>query len=316
MIDVVSPALLATLSLLLAWCSVRAWRSKKALLKWAGAGSAGLIAVVVFAPAVLMSAGLVQRSARIAAIPNLTVARTPDQIARGRAIVDSFCGTCHSKTATLTGGEDIGKHFPVPVGSFISSNLTPAGPLGSWSDGQIFRAIRNGVDANGRWLVVMSITNAGKLSDDDIRAVIAYIRDQPAAGERTPEPPDHISPLGLMMLGAGILPGGKPVLNGVIQAPPKSATAQYGEYILSYQDCRECHGSDLKGGVQGQLPPVGPGLDLVKGWSLEQFIATMRTGMDPVGHQIDEAMPWQAVGRMDDEELGAVYAYLIQLPAP
>jgi mono/diheme cytochrome c family protein len=119
-----------------------------------------------------------------------------------------------------------------------------------------------------------------------------------------------------MMLGAGILPGGKPVLNGVIQAPPKSATAQYGEYILSYQDCRECHGSDLKGGVQGQLPPVGPGLDLIKGWSLEQFIATMRKGMDPVGHQIGEAMPWQAVGKMDDEELGAVYAYLIQLPAP
>jgi mono/diheme cytochrome c family protein len=316
MIDTVSPALLAILSVLLAWCSVRAWRSKKALLKWAGAGSAALIAVVVFVPAVLMSAGLVQRSARTAAIPNLTVAGTPDQIARGRAIVDSFCSACHSKTGTLTGGEDIGKHFPVPVGSFISSNLTPAGSLGSWSDGQIFRAIRNGVDANGRWLVVMSITNAGKLSDDDIRAVIAYIRDQPAAGERTPEPPDHISPLGLMMLGAGIFPGGKPVLNGVIQAPPKSATAQYGEYILSYQDCRECHGSDLKGGVQGQLPPVGPGLDLIKGWSLEQFIATMRTGTDPVGHQIGEAMPWQAVGKMDDEELGAVYAYLIQLPAP
>jgi hypothetical protein len=64
MIDTVSPALLAILSVLLAWCSVRGWRSKKALLKWAGAGSAALIAVVVFVPAVLMSAGLVQRSAR------------------------------------------------------------------------------------------------------------------------------------------------------------------------------------------------------------------------------------------------------------
>jgi cytochrome c553 len=315
MIDIAYPVLLAAVSALLAWCSVRAWRSKKALLKWAGAGSAALIAVVVFAPAVLMSAGLVKRSARTAAIPNLTVVRTADQIARGRAIVDSFCGSCHSKTGTLTGGEDIGKHFPIPVRSFISSNLTPAGALSHWSDGQIFRAIRNGVDANGRWLVVMSITNAGKLSDDDIRAAIAYIRDQPAAGERTPEPPDHLSPLGLMMLGAGMLPGGKPVLTGVIQAPPKSATAQYGEYLLSYQDCRECHGSDLKGGVQGQLPPIGPGLDLVKAWSLEQFIATMRMGTDPAGHQIGEAMPWRAVGKMDDEELTAIYDYLIHLPA-
>lgn len=212
MIDIVYPALLAIVSVLLAWCSVRAWRSKKALLKWAGACSAALIAVVVFVPAVLMGAGLVKRSARTAATPDLTVTATPAQIARGRAITDSFCGACHSKTGTLTGGEDIGKHFPIPVGSFVSSNLTPAGSLARWSDGEIFRAIRNGVDANGRWLFVMSITNAGKLSDEDIRAVIAYIRDQPAAGERTPEPPDHISPLGLMMLGAGILPQGKPVL--------------------------------------------------------------------------------------------------------
>jgi hypothetical protein len=230
MIDIVYPALLAVLSVLLAWCSVRAWRSKKALLKWAGACSAALIAVVVFVPAVLMSAGLVKRSARTAAIPNLTVAGTPDQIARGRAIANSFCGARHSETGTLTGGKDIGKHFPIPVGSFVSSNLTPAGSLAHWSDGQIFRAVRNGVDANGRWLFVMSITNAGKLSDEDIRAVVAYIRAQPAAGERTPEPPDHINPLGLMMLGAGILPPGKPVLTGVIQAPAKSATAQYGEY--------------------------------------------------------------------------------------
>jgi hypothetical protein len=67
--------------------------------------------------------------------------------------------------------------------------------------------------------------------------------------------------------------------------------------------------------MQGQLPPVGPGLNLVKGWSLGQFIATMRTGTDSVGHQIGEAMPWQAVGRMDDEELAAIYAYLVHLPA-
>jgi hypothetical protein len=50
--------------------------------------------------------------------------------------------------------------FSVPISSFVSSNLTPAGSL-AHPDGEIFRAIRNGVDANGRWLVVMSYTNAG-----------------------------------------------------------------------------------------------------------------------------------------------------------
>ena len=31
----------------------------------------------------------------------------------------------------------------------------------------------------------------------------------------------------------------------VIAAPPKGPSMQYGEYIMSYQDCRECHGRDF-----------------------------------------------------------------------
>ncbi len=124
----------------------------------------------------------------------------------------------------------------------MSSNLTPAGQLAHWSDGEIFRAIRNGVDADGRWLIFMSYINAGKLSDDDIQALIAYIRTVPAAGKETTNPPDQLNPLGVFMLGAGMLKQGNPVFAGVVTAPPKGPTAQYGEYILSYQDCRLCHG--------------------------------------------------------------------------
>jgi mono/diheme cytochrome c family protein len=196
----------------------------------------------------------------------------------------------------------------------VSSNLTPAGELRRWSDGEIFRAIRNGLDADGHWLIVMSYTNAGKLSDDDIQALIAYIRSRPRAGENSTNPPDWLNPLGVIMLGAGMLPGGKPVFTGVIRAPPKGPTIQYGEYIMSYQDCRECHGSDLGGGVQGQLAPVGPGLSLVKEWSLEEFISTMRTGVDPGGHELGKQMPWRPIGKMDDQELSAVYEYLVHLP--
>jgi mono/diheme cytochrome c family protein len=94
-----------------------------------------------------------------------------------------------------------------------------------------------------------------------------------------------------------------------------SATVEYGEYVLSYQDCRKCHGPNLKGGVQGQFSPIGPGLDFVKEWSLDQFISTMRTGLDPAGHKVGAAMPWRAIGKMDDEELAAVYEYLVHLPA-
>jgi hypothetical protein len=221
---------------------------------------------------------------------------------------------CHSPTGTFTGGTDIGKHLPVYLGAFISPNLTPAGPLKQWSDGQIFRAIRNGVDAEGRRLMIMSLTNAGNLSDDDIRALIAYIRRLPAVEATTPEPPDQLNFLGLVMVGTSQFPSGKPVKTGVVTAPLKAPTIQYGEYILSYQDCRECHGQQLTGGVQGQWAPVGPGLGLVADWSREQFIATLRTGKDPNGHELGEKMNWRAFGKMDDDELGAIYEYLVHMP--
>src|SRR5262245_4928600 len=286
---------LITIVALLAWSGARAWRAKNSFVRWGGMGLAGALAVAAALPSTLMIGGLLKLHTRNAPVPNLEVARTPAQIQRGEAIANSFCDACHSKTGSLTGGTDIGKHFPIPVGSFVSSNLTPAGQLSRWSGGQIFRAIRNSVDADGRWLIVMSYTTAGQLSDDDVEALIAYIRSRPAAGADTANPPDQLNPLGLVMLGAGMLPAGTPVFTRVITAPPKGVTLQYGEYILSYQDCRVCHGSDLMGGVQGQLPPVGPGLGPVKGWSLQEFIATMRTGIDPGGHELSEQMPWRPI---------------------
>jgi mono/diheme cytochrome c family protein len=240
---------------------------------------------------------------------------TSERIHRGQAIASAYCDACHSSAGTLTGGRDLGAHLPMPVGRFIAANLTPVGQLSQWSDGEIFRAIRNGVDADGHWLMVMSLTNVSKLSDDDIQALVAYIRSVPAAGRPTPNPPDALNPLGLVMLGAGQLPTGKPVFTGAISAPPKAATTGYGAYILSYHDCRTCHGADLLGGMPGQIGTIGPGLTMVKDWKLEQFIATLRTGVDPNGYHLDgDRMPWRAIGKMDDEELGAIYAYLKDLP--
>jgi hypothetical protein len=110
---------------------------------------------------------------------DLKVAATPEQILRGQAISDGFGSGCHSRTGTLTDGLDVAKDLPVPIGSFVSSNFTPAGQLNRWSDGDVFQAIRNGVDRNGHWVIIMSYTNAGKLSDDDTKAVIAYLRSLP-----------------------------------------------------------------------------------------------------------------------------------------
>jgi mono/diheme cytochrome c family protein len=308
-------AILIVIAALLAWVGSRAWRAKNNFMKWGGTGLAALSSTMVALLSLILIVGLFRLNARSAPTPVMKVASSPELIQRGKAISDGFCSACHSKTGTLTGGLDIGEDLPVPIGSFVSANLTPAGQLGRWSDGDIFRAIRNSVDPDGRWLIFMSYTNAGKLSDEDIRAVIAYIRSVPATGKPTDDRPDHLNLLGIAMLGAGMLPRGNPVSLETITGPPASSTSRYGEYILSYQDCRACHGPKLTGGVPGQLGPLGPDLNLVKGWKLEDFVATMRTGVDPNGHELSKQMPWRPIGRMSDEELGAVYQYLTHLPS-
>ena len=297
-------------SALLIWLALRARRLKSLPLRWGAAGLAGLLATFASLLVGLSISGLWRAHTRTAPVPDLRVTATTARTQRGRSIADSFCSACHSVTERLTGGRDLGKELSVPVGSFVSSNLTPAGQLSHWSDGEIFRALRNGIDADGRWLVIMSYTNVGKLSDEDIESLIAYLRSQPATGAATVNPPDQFSLLGLMMLGAGLLPAGKPVFTGVVTAARKAPTAEYGEYVSRYQDCRECHGADLNGGKPGQMAPMGPGLNLVKQWKREEFINTMRTGTDPYGHHLGEQMPWRFIGRMDDEELTALYEYL------
>jgi mono/diheme cytochrome c family protein len=314
MLNVICLAIVLAITVILVRISIWIWRTRVGFLRWGGVFIGVVLTAVFAAMTAVMTAGLYRLHARSAPVPDLTIADSPAQIQRGHDIADGFCGGCHSRTGTLTGGVDLGRDIPIPVGSFVSSNLTPAGQLMGWSDGQIFRAIRNGVDADGRWLFIMSLTSAGNLSDDDIESLIAYIRSTPAAGAQTPNPPDSVNPLGVVMLGAGLLPRGKPVFTGAIKAPTKGPTAEYGEYIVSYQDCRQCHGNDLSGG-KGGLAPIGPGLSLVKEWRRDEFIATMRTGTDPNGHAIDGGkMPWRDIGKMDDIELAALYEYLTHLP--
>jgi mono/diheme cytochrome c family protein len=308
--DLIWSLLLVAVATSLFWLSIRARRLDNHLLKWSGTVTTAALAAVAWGFLVLAIAGSIKQHSRSAPVPEVRIEGTADQVLRGQAIVDSFCAACHSKYGPLTGGMDVGKELTAPVGSFITSNLTPAGALSQWSDGEIFRAIRNGIDARGNWLTIMSYTNASKLSDADTYAVIAFIRSRLAAGAVTPEPPDHLNLLGLAMLGAGLLPAGNPVFAGQLSAPAKAPTARYGEYILSYQDCRACHGPNLTGGVPGQIAPIGPNLRVVRAWNKEQFIATMRTGLDPAGRPLSELMPWRVLGKMDDDELTAVFEYL------
>jgi mono/diheme cytochrome c family protein len=155
----------------------------------------------------------------------------------------------------------------------------------------------------------MSFFASRYLSDEDTRAIIAFLRStKPVEGMR---PEMNPSPVLAAFVALGFLntePATLPIQP--VSAPTKAATKEYGAYVVSFADCKACHGPTLSGDAPPPAPP-GPNLTaIVPKWSREQFIQTMRTGVDPTGHQILPPMPWQEIGRLDDVELTALYEYL------
>jgi len=310
---------LVVVTVALGWLIRRAWGAKNAVLKWGGVILSGLLTLVLALVSVLAAIGLYQLYVpRGSPVEEIQVAGTPEQIARGEHLARIECVGCHTTNGELplSGGLDVGADLPIPLGSFVSINLTPGGPLKGWSDGEIMRVLREGVDRDGRPLIIMSALTVRYFSEEDKQAIIAFLRSQPSVVTETPNPPDRPTLLAALLVGAGQIKF-QPPLAGPVTAPPKGATAEYGEYIVGWRDCRACHGEDLSGGTGGQagLAPIGPNLRVVQGWTLDQFVTTIRTGVDPSGHALDnDQMPWKTIGLLDDDELGAVYAYLQGLP--
>lgn len=313
--SVVGLIILVALVVLFAWLVWRAWRSKRGIVKWPGAILSAFATLLFTLLSVLAVMGMFKLYApRGNPVVEIKVDSTPQLVARGEHLATAICSACHSLDGTLplSGGKDFVEEIGIPLGSFTPPNLTPGGHvLSHMSDGELLRAIREGTDERGHLLALMSSNSFYELSEQDLRAIIAYLRSQPAVTNETPK--ESFTILGVIFAGAGLLPI-KPVPPPTFAvAPPKGPTAEYGGYIVRYLDCALCHGKDLKGG-KGGLVPAGPSLRIVQQWTEEQFTATLRTGVNPTGRSLDpDQMPWKFFGKMDDQELAAVYAYLKSL---
>jgi hypothetical protein len=145
MFNLIVLAILLAAAVFFVWLGRRLRHVGSAFLRWPAMALCGLVALILFLVCGAAGAGLYKAASRSAPIPDLRVEVTDDAVERGRDVATGFCGSCHSRIETMTGGEDLGKHLPINLGAFISSNLTNAGVLKDWSDGQIFRAVRNGV---------------------------------------------------------------------------------------------------------------------------------------------------------------------------
>jgi mono/diheme cytochrome c family protein len=318
--NIIGLLVLLALVVLFGWLARRSWGSKRKFLKWPALILSGLLTLLLALITVVAAIGVykigVPQGNPAAAV---TVAATPDQVARGAKFA-TFCAGCHSTTGKppLDGSKEdfISGDLP-PVGSLYPPNLTPAGELQSWSDGEIIRAIREGVHKSGRALIVMPSENFHNLSDADVQSIVAYLRSQPATPNRpqTDTPSNSLNLLGALFIGAGLFPTSaqSPITQPVI-SPPRGVSGDYGKYLVSVIGCRECHGQNLAGGEAGGFgPPAGPNLTvLVPKWSEADFANTIRTGVDPTGKSLNaDEMPWKQISSFaSDDDLGAIYGYL------
>src|SRR5690606_34246927 len=149
-------------------------------------------------------------------------------------IEDPMLGTVHS--ANLTSG---------------AGSATSGYGIEDWD-----RAIRHGVDPEGKGLAIMPSNEFAVLTDEQLGQIIAYLRTVPPVDREHPEP--KLGFLGRALFLTGQLPLlSADAIDHEVKAPASitpSASAEYGAYIIT--SCIGCHQPNLAG---GPLPGAAPG---------------------------------------------------------
>jgi mono/diheme cytochrome c family protein len=250
------------------------------------------------------------------------------KIERGRYLVETLaaCGNCHTpkgpngplQDKKFAGG-DIIKHADFTA---VTPNITPDPEtgIGKWTDHQIFLAIREGKRPDGSLLgPAMPSRSYRNLADEDVRAMVAYLRSLPPIYNVISEKSHYDEPLPPNW--------GPPV--GRVEAPPKTDTVAYGGYLAGpVARCMDCHtqrrpgepvrlgagGKEFHGpwgiSVSADLTPSGLG-----DWSEAEIERAIRTGISRDGHKLFPPMPFAAYRNMAADDMAALIAYLRSLPA-
>jgi len=274
-------------------------------------------------------------------VPPLGASSDPAVIARGEYVVRKLasCGVCHGDPArladSLKGDATVpfsgGRTWTIPPGSFRAYNITSDREtgIGGLRDAQLVRALRYGIGREGR--VLLPFMEMQGLADDDLVAVISYLRTLPAV--RNAVPPHEINLLGRIVKATLFA---KPT--GPKAPPPKvaprGASVETGRYLVeSVANCWACHTErDLKTGEM-----VGPHLagghledefePTKRSWNAPNLTSDPKTGR--TGQLTEEQfllrmkagrayeaspMPWNNFAGLDDDDLRAIYRYLRTVP--
>ncbi len=276
--------------------------------------------------------------------PDLKVESTPERIARGKYLAHhvTLCMDCHSTRdwqlfsgpmvaeGAGGGGEKFSKDMGFP-GVFYAPNITPYA-LGSWTDGEIFRAVTTGVNKAGKALFpLMAYHRFGKMDKEDVYNIIAYIRTLPTVNKDNPlsEPDFPVS----------FLINTMPQPAQFTRLPDTTNQLAYGAYLVNAGGCVDCHsqvdkgnvipGTEFGGGMAFQQPAgtlhspniTSDGETGIGNWTKEAFVNRFRqyadssykpAVVDP--KKTNTPMPWTMYAGMTPGDLGAVYDYLRSVP--
>jgi mono/diheme cytochrome c family protein len=271
---------------------------------------------------------------------NVKFDAAPEHLARGEYLANHVvgCTTCHSQRdytrfsgpftpETLGAG---GQKFDLgPAGVVYSKNITPAG-IGNWTDGELLRAVTQGVAKDGTPLFpVMPYPHFGAMSEDDVHAVLAYIRSLKAIESPAPPPRQLSFPLNLIVR---TIPGP----NTYRKRPSPDDKVAYGKYVTDAALCSDCHtpiddrgtplpGMDFAGGMEiletgyrvrsaNITPDANTGIG---SWTEQQFIDKFKAFETPTNATLGEheraqntPMPLAMYSGMTREDLSAIFAYL------
>jgi cytochrome c553 len=229
--------------------------------------------------------------------------------ARGEHLVTtvSLCVRCH--------GPDLGGQIMADdaVMRLAAPNLTSGigGRPASWSEADWNRAIRHGIGGRGNPLLVMPATAYASMSDEDLRAVVAYLRRiRPVdrdVGHAT------LRTFGRVLVATGAF---KEIAAEKIDhaaRPPERAAPDDGAYLSRIAGCTFCHQPRFTGSTEPIGPPNAPPIPAInglarRGWTLNDFQLAVRHGKRPDGSTIDKFMPWSSYARMTDAEIAALWA--------